>query len=204
DLAAGLGLVRIAFEALPRPRRILQDLADHLAGLVDPAFDAEAVLVPHRLLALDVEADDPGRKAGGDPPGQPADGTHLALEIEQRDIAFGRAVELDDPRDVEAVLELQPDIGAQAVAAGETHPVCVLQRAGWRVDEVAAELADILEAGAVPAHDVVPEFARREFFPDHHRPAADEGRAGGDHAAGGVIERQAGVHAGACARIHHP
>ena len=36
-----------------------------------------------------------------------------------------------------------------------------------RVDEIAAQLADILEQRAVVAHDVVPEFARRESLADH-------------------------------------
>ena len=80
--------------------------------------------------------------------------------------------------------------------------VRALVRARRRIDEIAAELADILKAGALPAHDVVPELARGKLVPDHHRAAADQQRAGRDHAAGGVIERQTIVHAVAGARIH--
>ena len=74
---------------------------------------------------------------------------------------------------------------------------------GRRVDQVAAQLADILEQRAVPAHDVVPEFARGEFLADHDRAAVDQQRAGRDHAAGGVIHRQAIVHAVGGAGVHH-
>ena len=100
-----------------------------LARLVGGAFDAEAALVAHRLLALHVEAHDLGREARGDPPGQASDRAFLAVEIEQRDVAFGRGVELDDLRDVEAPLELRPDVGPQAVAAGKPQPVRALVRA---------------------------------------------------------------------------
>ena len=56
-----------------------------------------------------------------------------------------------------------PDVRPQAVAAGQPQPMRALLRMRWRVDEVAAELADILEQRAVLAHDVVPELARRKF-----------------------------------------
>ena len=202
DLSVGLDLARIALEPLAGPRRILHDLADDLARLVDVALDAEALLVADRLLAFCVEADDLGREARGDPPGKPADRAFLAVEIEQRDVAFGRGVELDDLRNLEAPLELRPHIGPQTVAAGQAQMVRALLRVRRRVDEVAAELADILEAGAIPAHDIVPELAHGKFIADHHRAAPVQQRAGCDHAAGGVIEREAIVHAVAGTRVH--
>src|SRR5262249_31666181 len=63
DLSVGLGLAGIALEPLAGLGRILHDLADDLARLVDVALDAEAAFVADRLLAFHVEADDPGREA---------------------------------------------------------------------------------------------------------------------------------------------
>ncbi len=81
--------------------------------------------------------------------------------------------------------------------------VRALFRVRRRVDEIAAELADILEAGALPAHDVVPEIVRGEFLSDHNRATLHQQRAGREQPAGGVVERQAVVHAVARPRIHH-
>ena len=128
DLTVALVLAGIALESLPGGFEDLQDLADDLARLVGPAFDAKTTLVADRLLALHIEADDLGGEAAGNPPRQPADGAFLALEIEQRNIAFGRGVELDDLRDLEAPLEFRPDIGAQPVAAGEAKMMRALVR----------------------------------------------------------------------------
>src|SRR5512132_2929423 len=162
DLSVGLVLGRIALEAGDWLRRVFQDLADDLAGLVDGALDAEALLVADRLLGLDIEAHHLGGEAVRDEPGNAADGAFLAVEIKHRDVAFSRAVALDDLRNVEAALELRPDLGTQAVAAGETQFVLALFRMRRRVEQVTAQLADILEQRAVPAHQVIPEFMRRE------------------------------------------
>src|SRR5262249_49789147 len=150
DLSVGLVLGRVALEARGRLRRVFQDLADDLAGLVDGALVAEALLVANRLLGLDVEAHHLGGEAGRDEPGNAADRAFLAVEIEHRDIAFGRAVALDDLRNAEAALELRPDLGTQSVAAGEAQFVRALLRMRRRVEQVTAQLADILEQRAVP------------------------------------------------------
>src|SRR5262249_34203677 len=168
DLPVGLRLTRIALEPLTRLRCILHNLADDLARLVDIALDTETALVAHRLLRLWIKAHDFDGKAGRDPPGQPAYRALLVVKIEQGDVAFGCGIELDDLRDLEAPPELRPHVGAQPISAGQAQVMRALLWARRRVDEIAAKLADILEAGAVPAHDVVPEFARRKFVPDHH------------------------------------
>ena len=67
--------------------------------------------------------------------------------------------------------------------------------AGRRGDEIAAELADILEHRAVPARDVAPEPARRKALGDDDRAAVDQRRADRRDAADAVIHRQAIVHA---------
>src|SRR5262249_20754330 len=149
DLSVGLGVVRIALEPLAGFGRLLEDFADNLARFVDLAFDAETSLVADRLLGLRIKAHDLGWKRRGGPPGQPAHRALLAVEIEQRDVAFGRAVELDDLRDAEATLELRPDIGAQAVAAGQAQVMLALIGIRPRVDEITAKLADVLKAGAI-------------------------------------------------------
>src|SRR5438105_13905758 len=100
-----------------------------------------------------------------------ADRARLALDVEQRDVAFGRGVELEDARDAEARLELAPHVEAEPVAAGEPQLVRALERMRRGLHEIAAQLADILEQGTVPAHHVVPEFPRGEFLTHEHRAA---------------------------------
>ena len=79
-----------------------------------------------------------------------------------------------------------------------------LARRRLGVQQVAAQLADVLEQRAVPADDVAPELAGRESLAEHHRRAADERRAGRHHAADAVIHRQAVVHPVAAANAHQP
>ena len=56
----------------------------------------------------------------------------------------------------------------------ETQAVARLVWVRQRVQEVAAQLADILEQGAIPTADVGPELPRRELLLQHHRSAAVE------------------------------
>src|SRR5262249_38917431 len=156
---------------------ILDDMADHLAGFADRALDAEAARVAHRLLLLDIELDELDGEAMPEEPRDTADRAFLAIEIEQLHVALGRRVELDDLRNAESLLELVPDIGAQPVAAGEPELVAGLLRMRRRVNEVAAQLADVVEDRAVPSRNIVPELARGEFLADHQRAAGDQDRA---------------------------
>src|SRR5260370_25684342 len=54
DLPVGLDLGGVAFEARARLGCILQNLADHFADLLRPAFYPEALLVSDPLLQLEV------------------------------------------------------------------------------------------------------------------------------------------------------
>src|SRR5262245_7741020 len=126
DLLLGLGRARIALESRARLGGVPEDAADHLARLVISAFDTEAVGTAHRLLPLDIEAHDLGRKAVCEEPRHAADRAFLALEIEQVHVAFGGTVELDDVRNLKPPLELRPNVGPQAVAAGEPQMVRML------------------------------------------------------------------------------
>src|SRR5262249_9390057 len=94
-------------------------------------------------------------------------------------------------RDVETVLELLPNVGAQAVAAAKPQPVRALVRMRWAAHEIAAELADVLEQGAVEAHNVIPESAGGKFIPDRNPAAIAQHRAGSHDAADAVVHRQA-------------
>ena len=60
-----------------------------------------------------------------------------------------------------------------------------------RLQQIAAELADILEQRAVEARDVLPEIRGREFFGERDGCAGKQHAAGRDHAADGMIDRQA-------------
>ena len=103
----------------------------------------------------------------------------------------------------EAGLEVEPDVGPEAVAAAEPDAVLPFLGMRRRIEQIAAELADILEERALVVDDVVPELPRREFLADEDRAADGQRRAEGDDAAGRVIERQAVIHPVLLARIHH-
>ena len=117
-----------------------------------------------------------------------ADRARLALDVIEREIAFGRCIKFEDARDREARLEFFPDVAAQAVAAGKPQPVLSFEFGNRRLQEIAAELADILEQRAVEADEIAPEILRRKLFGQRHRCARKQHAAGRDNAADGVIE----------------
>ena len=124
-----------------------------------------------------------------------ADGADFAVDIVQRDVAFGRRIEFQNLWNPKARLEFLPYVGAQSVAGAQPKPMCALARVRRRVDKIAAQLADILEQRAVPLDDIVPEALHREFFGDHDRATADQQRTGRYDAADRVIERKAVIDA---------
>jgi len=136
--------------------------------------------------------------------GDAADRAGLAVDVEHRHVALGRGVELEDPRNAEATLEGLPDVGGEPVAAAEPDPVRRLGRRRLGVQEVSAELTDVLKERAVPADHVAPEVAGRESFAEHHGRAADEGGAGRHDAADAVVHRQAVVHPVRRPNVHQP
>ena len=56
-----------------------------------------------------------------------------------------------------------PDFGPQAIAGDGADMMVALMRARRRVQQIAAQFADIDEHGGVIFVDVAPEFADREF-----------------------------------------
>ncbi len=108
---------------------------------------------------------------------------HRIVEIEyigEADVAFAGSVELGDPLDLEALLELGPDRRAQAVADHAGQAIAAFLGARWLVQQVAAELADVAEAGRPVVLHVLPETAGGELAAQGHGRAAGERRAPAD------------------------
>src|SRR4051794_30267597 len=95
----------------------------------------------------------------------------LALDIVEREIAFGRRVEFKHLRNPKTRLKIPPYVAPQAVAAGEPQPMRAIKFGRCGLDKITAELADILKQRAVEAHDVAPEMSGREFLDEHGRSA---------------------------------
>ena len=136
--------------------------------------------------------------------GHAPDGADLALDIVERDRALGRGVEFEDARHAEAIAEMLPDIGPQAIAGADAQPVPALIRVRWGCGEIAAEFADILEDGAARLGDIAPEAAGRELLADDDRAAAEQYAARRHDPADTVIERQAIIHAVVRTRVDQP
>src|SRR5206468_12894943 len=167
------------------------DAAYGFAGFAARAGDAKPLCIAQRRAVIGIELDETGREAMRKQRRNATDRAGLALDVEQREIAFRRRVEFEDTRNGETRLKIVPDITAQAVAADEPQAMPVLVFRRRRLEQVATELADILKQRTVVAHNVGPEIRGREFFRDHHRTAGSEHAAWRDDAADRVEQRQA-------------
>jgi hypothetical protein len=190
----GIFAVGIAFKAFAALRGIARNSPDRFAGLVHAAADAEAVRVARRPSGRRVELHQRQWKARGEEGRNAADRADLAFYIVERHIAFGRRVEFQDARNDKAVLKSLPDVGLQPVAAAKSQAMGAFVGMLGRVDQITAQLADILKDRAVAGEDLVPEVPHRKPVADQNRAAAHQQRAGRDHAADAVIERQAVMH----------
>src|SRR5690606_38415735 len=94
DLAFRRGIVAAAGVIMPR---IVLDQAAGLSGFTGRAQYAQAVLIAHRHFGFDVEPHQPHREITLQIGRHAADRAGLAVEIEHRDVAFGRAIEFHDP-----------------------------------------------------------------------------------------------------------
>src|ERR1700722_9252550 len=121
--------------------------------------------------------------------GDAADRARPTFQVVEREIALGGGVVLEDARNPKARLEDLPDLGAQPVAAREAQRVRDMGRLRRRVDEVAAELTDVLKQRAALVAHVPPKIRGREPWANHHGAAASEYRAYRNHAADAVVER---------------
>ena len=188
-----VGGVRVAVEAARA--RGAPDEPDRFPHLVRRGAQAEPLRGSQRHAGFGGNADDGGGKPMGQEGGDATNRAGLSLDVHEGEAAFRRGVELQDLRQGEAVAEPLPDIGAQAVAKAEAQAV------RWRFalrrgcgEQVAAELADILEQRAVPARHVVPEPRCREAIRDHHRSPGGQHAARCHDAADAVEQRQAVIH----------
>uniref|UniRef100_A0A0N4ZJL1 LEPR-XLL domain-containing protein n=1 Tax=Parastrongyloides trichosuri TaxID=131310 RepID=A0A0N4ZJL1_PARTI len=172
---------------------VAADLADGFAGLADGDGNALAVRSAQGLARLRVQRDQADVDLRLQIARHAADGARLAVKVEQGDVALGGAIELHDVLDAEALLELGPDVGAQAVAEGQPQLVGALVLVGRAVDQIATQLADIDEHGGAGRLHVGPEMGRGEAAADDHPPAVQQDRADPDQTAGRVIQRQAVV-----------
>src|ERR1700722_9631868 len=190
DLLLGLGGIGVALEAAAGTLG-RSDPPDRLADFAFAASDTETAGATDGHAALGIDANDRGRKAMRQQRWNPADRTRLSLDIVEREVALGRRVKLQDLWNRKPRLKGLPDIAAQTIAAGETQPMRIFEFRHRRFKKIAAEFADILKKGAVPAHDVAPEGADGEFLRQHHRRSRRQHAARRDHAADTVEQRQA-------------
>ena len=121
---------------------VVADQADGFANLADARQAAQAVRAADRLFGFHVELDQADIDLRLQEARHPTDRALFAVEVEQRDVAFGRAVELQDVGDLEPALEVGPDIGAQAVAERQAQLVLGLVLVRRAVDQIAAQLAE--------------------------------------------------------------
>lgn len=71
-------------------------------------------------------------------------GPYVAVKVSQAAVALGGPVELGHLGDAKAGHELPPDGGPQPIAQGHAHPVLPLRVLVWLVQQVAADLPDVL------------------------------------------------------------
>src|SRR5205814_5802286 len=81
------------------------------------------VLLANGLAFVEVEGDQRRREAVPQIVGNVADGSGLALHVEQREASLRGSVKLEDLWDAEALLELLPHAGREAVATSEPKAV---------------------------------------------------------------------------------
>src|SRR5439155_14311330 len=109
------------------------------------AANAKPLFISDRFVFVDIESHQLRRETMREKRWDAADGTGLALDIEERDVTFGRGVELEDLGNAEPALEVAPDVGPKPIAAAHPDPMLRLMWMGFGVQQVAAKLADILE-----------------------------------------------------------
>src|SRR5205085_10001606 len=194
----------VTLEAAADVRRIGKNLAERFSDFVRTTTNAEPFGVPHGCIRFDVELHERCRESMGEEERDASDRARLALDVEQRDVAFGGRVELQDLWNAKPLLEVVPDVSSQAVAAAHSDRVFGLMAMRLAVQQVATELADVLEERAVPPDHVAPELPRGKSVAYHDRAAGGQHRTGRQHAADAVVHRQAVVHAVVCLRVHHP
>src|ERR1700761_8261187 len=93
----------------------------------------------------------------------PADCAGFTFAVVERKVALGRRIELKDLRDMEPTLEGVPDVGSQPIATAESDLMARFLRVCGTINKITAQLADILEQGAIPFDHLVPKPTRRKL-----------------------------------------
>src|SRR5208283_1289591 len=123
------------------------DLPDRLAGFIVPASNAMTCRITQSLSGLGIGPDQRHGKAIRQERRDAADGSGFPLTVVEGDVALGRRIEFEYAGQTEPLLKCRPDVAAQAVATTQPQPMGGFQRMGRAIQQVAAELADILENG---------------------------------------------------------
>src|SRR6185503_8729847 len=116
-----------------------------------------------------------------------ADGPDLAREIEDVTRRLGRAVKFPDLLDLKTTLKGLPHVRAHAVADRNPERVILLGLARRRIDQVAAELADVQHGRRAVALNIGPKSLGAEAFPHCERGAGDDARPRADQERTRVI-----------------
>src|SRR5215471_11784606 len=201
-LALGCFGIRVPLKAAHRVS-VFINLANGFAGLVNRTSHAEALFAAGGLTGIRIEPDQRHRITMCEKRRDTADRADLALAIIERKVCLSSGIEFQDLWDAEAPLKLLPYVRPQPIAAAKPDTMPPFPWMRRRIDEVSAELANILENRALPLRDLVPEAARRKLLPEHDRSAAHQHRPSRHHAANAMIHRQAIVHPIRWTRVHH-
>eukprot|EP00047_Mylnosiga_fluctuans_P014952 m.42303 g.42303 ORF g.42303 m.42303 type:complete len:421 (-) comp5715_c0_seq1:700-1962(-) len=192
DLLLCCLLVRVAIEV---PRGVApDDPADDLTGLARLADHAAAVNANGHLGLMVVLDNVAGHKKIADGRNE-ANSADARLVVEKRDVALGRGIQLADGWDAEPLGRLLPDIRAKAVAKCHADLVAALLPGWLLVDEIAQDLADVLDDRAPVGDTVPPELRCRELASDNNRASKVDRAAHADAAARAVVQRQRAVDA---------
>src|ERR1700722_9490332 len=115
DLALGVFGAGIALE-VAAALRCAANSAERFARFAGDAAQAASMAVAHRRTRHIVEFDQHQRKAMLEKWRHAADSAGFALDIVERDVAFGRRIEFQNPGNPKPRLEALPYVGAQSVA----------------------------------------------------------------------------------------
>jgi len=178
-------------------RRVrVDDREEELSGLSDGAVLAESIRSSDNLVVLNVI---PREAVLHDLATQPALATARALSIlgaavvDQGHVALGGSVELANLGDVEAGLELVPDLGTESVSNGDAHLVLLVKGRRGSGEEVAAELADVLHDGDVVLLAVLEELLGAELLAEDNGAAAVHHHTHSETSSGTVEQRENSV-----------
>jgi len=174
----------------------MKDLT-RLSGL---AFDGKAILVTHHLLGDDIDPDTDLVALVIQMPKQTPYAYGVATKVpaigvERGAQAVGRSVEFVDDGNAETLTESLPDIRPHAIAPSHLHIVLLIQSTWRGIDEVAAELADILYDVCVGLAYFGPEGLVGEFAGENDGGSSVDTWRDKKPMGSAVVEWHCGVHA---------